>query len=342
MSDEAQTTPPPADAPIDTFDAAVRSREKARGIKPKDSPAGEHPKAKPDVAVDTSPATEDAPASETRPSDGDTPAAPPTDESSDLDIPAEIRSRLPTLSKEVLAWLKEKAGFEKRYKDLQREVTPLTQARSEVEKKAAMWDAVASIPDAAKNAADAIERARRGKDPASEPEDDGYDFTEHTSSENKAYIARMAKAQAQAIIDAKESERAARDEQERKRRDAIGSALASYASDNGLTPEQVIEALRVGRESLGDIQIEVGPHNISRLVDLGRQMMPTRNTKTAGSRNGEPQGLAKVASPSSRGVGTPAPSIPKWQRDGAKWPRTRQEREDYFLSLDVGNVTPES
>jgi hypothetical protein len=331
MSDQPEAAPDP----IEEFMAVADAREQARTApapsKKTDTPAATATK-------DTPASVEDTPAPETTPPSTDTAPAPVAEEPSDLDeIPEDIRARLPKLGKEVTDWLRKQATAEKRYKELQSKFTPLTQVRADVEKKASLWDAVASDPDAARAASDVLDRKKKG-DAAPAP-DAGWDFTEHTSEENLAFLDRRMEAK----VAAADRGRAERDMAEVERKNALGTAVSTYAAEKGLTPEQTLEALTVGRAFFDQAEIKVvwQPNNVSRLVDMGLLMLPAKPTKTPETKREAP-GLAKVASPQSRGVGTPAPSIPKWKRDGKKWPVTAEEKSDFFNSIDVGNVTPES
>jgi hypothetical protein len=348
MSDDTNATPSAPDF-ADSFEAAVREREGSR-TKAKTSPKGEHVEAKA-ATEDTAASVKDTPASGDQPTGADTASAPDAQETSDLGfLPEAIRSKVPTLSKEVREWMRETAKTaettEKRYKDLQASFTEKTTIRSEAEKKAALWDAVAASPAAARAASDALEREKAGASSPNEPADDGWDFSEHTSAENKAYIRKMAQAEALSaakVVASDEVKQTLRREivepQEKKAK--IGSLLATHFESQNIPQEKALRALAIAKEQAIFLGIEWTPENATRLADLGINLLPadsSANTRVASNGNA---GLARVASPSSRGAGTTAPSIPKWQRDGLKWPKTADEKEAHFFSLDVGNVTPE-
>lgn len=313
--------------PIANFLAAADKSE-AKWNEKSPPKGGEPSPAKPD---DKTPAEAKVANSESKEQTADKGTPPATTAPSDLWLPENLRSKATTLDPELRSHLEKQ---DKSYKELRAEFTRKTQLKAEIERKAAWWDGLETNKELAEEV-----RARLSGAPAAKPKIDPIDdwkFEEHDSAENLRYInSAIAKGVQGGIAEYESKKRRDAEEgqtQHQQRMAGIDAALRSFAEERGLSLEETKAVLQIADERRAKIKgLEWTPENAAELADMGLAIHKASANNSAARNEGS--GLAKVASPSSLGNGAKAPSVPAWSRAGSKWPRTKEEREEYFGSL---------
>lgn len=243
-------------------------------------------------------------------------------------LPENLRSKASTLDPELVAYLK--PGHMRRGQ-FSRDMKALEEERKSIEAikaKAGLWERLEANPEVAQ----AAYRMLNGEPaPTASPEAD--EEVPDPLVDPKGYakwmresIVREIKATTEKVVD--ERVFAPKNEEE-----AIRVAATSWAEDNHIDPSLLgaiaAKADVVARRLRKDVTSESVADLLTTAYESMGTVAPT-NGRTNGTGNG---GLLKVASPTSRGSSTVAPTgIPASVREG-RLPRTDEERIEFAAYL---------